>query len=263
MLAPFIGHKSMVNFGVEDGKLTDACLSTLATMPKLRYLILDGNLDINGSGLDAFRENKIDLLCLNRTGLNDAGLLQASLNPKLSHVQLDDTEVTYEGLLRAAVNRKLKPVAHKQFTQEQLDNFAKLQRDLAKKPMVLNGDAAAECRKVLSAFFAEMTEWEQYMDKAGFDDTEAVPLLMAIWDKYVCEKPRLGYRPLGLSYTSSGTYSGDKFIDAEQVTRNKLYIYTKEENTGFERRFLMKHVDGGWKIDAVQERLDGWQRVGL
>lgn len=263
MLAPFIGHKSMVNFGVEDGKLTDACLSTLVTMPKLRYLILDGNLDINGSGLDAFRENKIDLLCLNRTGLNDAGLLQASLNPKLSHIQLDDTEVTYEGLLRAAVNRKLKPIAHKQFTKEQLDNFAKLQRDLAKKPMVLNEDAAAECRKVLSAFFAEMTEWEQYMDKAGFDDTEAVPRLMAIWDKYVCEKPRLGYRPLGLSYTSSGTYSRDKFIDAEQVTRNKLYIYTKEENTGFERRFLMKHVDGGWKIDAVQERLDGWQRVGL
>lgn len=263
MLAPFIGHKSMVNFGVEDGKLTDACLSTLATMPKLRYLILDGNLDINGSGLDAFRENKIDLLCLNRTGQNDAGLLQASLNPKLSHIQLDDTEVTYEGLLRAAVNRKLKPVAHKQFTQEQLDNFAKLQRDLAKKLMVINEDAAAECRKVLSAFFAEMTEWEEYMDKVGFDDTEAVPRLMAIWDKYVCEKPRLGYRPLGLSYTSSGTYSRDKFIDAEQVTRNKLYIYTKEENTGFERRFLMKHVDGGWKIDAVQERLDGWQRVGL
>lgn len=263
MLATFIGHKSMVNFCVEDGKLTDACLSTLATMPKLRYLTLDGNLDINGSGLDAFRENKIDLLCLNRTGLNDAGLLQASLNTKLSHIQLDDTEVTYEGLLKAAVNRKLEPIAHKQFTKEQLDNFAKLQRDLAKKPIVLNEDAAAECLKVLSAFFAEMTEWEQYMDKAGFDDAEAVPRLMAVWDKYVSEKPRLGYRPLGLSYSSSGTYSRDKFIDAEQVTRNKLYIYTKEENTGFERRFLMKHVDSGWKIDAVQERLDGWQRVGL
>ena len=22
-------------------------------------------------------------------------------------------------------------------------------------------------------------------------------------------------------------------------------------------------MDGSWKIDAVQERLDGWQRVGL
>ena len=128
---------------------------------------------------------------------------------------------------------------------------------------MLNEVAAVDCRKVLSAFFVDMTEWEQYMDKAGFDDAEAMPRLMAIWDKYVSEKPRLGYRPLGLSYSSSGTYSRDKFIDAEQVTRNKLYIYTKEEGTGFERRFLMKSIDDVWKIDVVQERLDGWQRVGL
>ena len=27
------------------------------------------------------------------------------------------------------------------------------------------------------------------------------------------------------------------------------------------RRFLMKRVGEGWKIDAVQERLNGWQRT--
>ena len=53
------------------------------------------------------------------------------------------------------------------------------------------------------------------------------------------------------------------FLDAEQITKNKLYIYTREKNTGFDRRFLMKRVGDNWMIDGVQERLDGWQRTGL
>ena len=101
------------------------------------------------------------------------------------------------------------------------------------------------------------------MEHAGFEDAEAVPRLLAIWEKYVSEKPRLGYRPLGLSYSAQGTYNGEEFLDAEQITRNKLYIYTREKNTGFDRRFLMKRVGEGWMIDGVQERLDGWQRTGL
>ena len=74
---------------------------------------------------------------------------------------------------------------------------------------------------------------------------------------------RMGYRPLGLSYSAQGTYKGEQFLDAEQVTWNKLYIYTRDENTGFDRRFLMKRMDGGCKIDGVQARLDGWQRAQL
>ena len=154
-------------------------------------------------------------------------------------------------------------MAHEQFTKEQMEHFFQIQREKAKKPTVLDEQAAEECRRVLSAFFAEMTEWEQYMEQAGFEDSEAAPRLLAIWERYVSEKPRPGYRPLALSYSAQGTYKGEGFLDAEQITKNKLYIYTREENTGFDRRFLMKRVDGSWKIDAVQERLDGWQRVGL
>ena len=72
-----------------------------------------------------------------------------------------------------------------------------------------------------------------------------------------------GYLPLDLSYSAQGTYKGEEFLDAEQITKNKLYIYTREKNTGFDRRFLMKRVGEVWMIDAVHERLDGWQRVGL
>ena len=148
-------------------------------------------------------------------------------------------------------------------TKERMEHFSQLQREKAKKPAQLDEQAAEECRRVLSAFFAEMTEWERYMEQAGFEDAEAVPRLLAIWEKYVSEKPRPGYRPLGLSYSAQGTYNGEEFLDAEQITKNKLYIYTREKNTGFDRRFLMKRVGDGWKIDAVQERLDGWQRIGL
>ena len=263
LLVPFAGHKNMVNIGVEKGALTDDCFPVFAAMPKLRYLLLDGNAGINGSGLAALRGCKLDLLTLNRTRLDDAGLLQAASIPKLSHIQMDHTAITYEGLLAIAGNNYIKPVAHVQFTQEQMEHFSQLQREKAKKPVQLDEQAAAECRRVLSAFFAEMTEWEQYMEQAGFEDAEAVPRLLAIWEKYVSEKPRPGYRPLGLSYSAQGTYKGEQFLDAEQITKNKLYLYTREKNTGFDRRFLMKRVGEGWRIDAVQERLDGWQRTGL
>ena len=213
--------------------------------------------------LAALQGCKLDLLTLNRTRLDDAGLLQAASIPKLSHIQMDHTAITYEGLLAIAGNNYIKPVAHVQFTQEQMEHFSQLQREKAKKPVQLDEQAASECRNVLSAFFAEMTEWEQYMEQVWFEDAEAVPRLLAIWEKYVSEKPRPGYRPLGLSYSAQGTYKGEQFLDAEQITRNKLYIYTREENIGFDRRFLMKRVGEGWRIDGLQERLNGWQRTEL
>ena len=239
LLAPFAGHKSMVNFGVENGTLTDACFPVFSAMPKLRILLLTGNAGIDGSGLSALQGCKLDLLTL------------------------DHTAVTYDGLLAVAGNNYIKPVSHVQFAKEQMEHFSQLQREKAKKPVQLDEQAASECRSVLSAFFAEMTEWEQYMEQVGFEDAEAVPRLLAIWEKYVSEKPRLGYRPLALSYSAQGTYNGEEFLDAEQITKNKLYIYTREKNTSFDRRFLMKRVGEGWMIDAVQERLDGWQRTGL
>ena len=251
LLAPFAGHKSMANLGVEDGALTDACFPVFSAIPKLRYLLLDGNAAIHGSGLSALQGCKLDLITLNRTGLDDAGLLQAASIPKLSHIQIDHTAVTYEGLLAIAGNNRIEPVAHVQFTKEQMEHFFQLQREKAKKPVQLDEQAAAECRRVLSAFFAEMTQWEQYMEQAGFEDAEAVPRLLAIWEKYVSEKPRPGYRPLGLSYSALGTYNGEVFLDAEQITKNKLYIYTREKSTGFDRRFLMKRVGGAGAAERL------------
>ena len=85
-----------------------------------------------------------------------------------------------------------------------MEHFSQLQREKAKKPAQLDEQAVAECRRVLSSFFAEMTEWERYMEQAGFEDAEAAPRLLAIWKKYVSEKPRPGCRPLDLSYSPPG-----------------------------------------------------------
>ena len=104
LLAPFAGHKSMVNFGVENSALTDACFPVFSAMSKLRILLLTGNSGIDGSGLSALQSCKLDLLALDHTGLDDAGLLQAASIPKLSHIWIDHTAVTYEGLLAVAGN---------------------------------------------------------------------------------------------------------------------------------------------------------------
>ena len=77
-------------------------------------------------------------------------------------------------------------------------------------------------------------------------------------DRYACVKVEVsGETPVRYELGMTGQ------LDAEQITKNKLYIYTREKATGFDRRFLMKRVGEGWKIDAVQERLDGWQRTEL
>lgn len=49
----------------------------------------------------------------------------------------------------------------------------------------------------------------------------------------------------------------------EKIVKNYFVIYTKTKSAGFERRFLMKRIGEKWKIEALQERLDGWQRIGL
>lgn len=263
LLMSFAGSKNMVNFGVEYGQLTDACFSVFAAMPKLRYLLLDGNSQITGSSLSVMGKCKIDLLTLNHTGLDDNGLLQAASIPKLTHIQIDHTAVTYEGLLNIAEHPRIEPVSKEQFTQEQMEAFSKLQREKVKKSVKLDQQAVEDCQKILKDFFEAMTAWEKYVSEKGFEDEEVNLRLLNIWEQYVSEKPRQGYRPLGLSYSPTGTYSEDVFIDAEQLTKNKIYIYTKTKNTGFERRFLMKRVDERWQIDALQERLDGWQRIGL
>ena len=56
---------------------------------------------------------------------------------------------------------------------------------------------------------------------------------------------------------------GQVAVGVRHLSLIHIYIYTREENIGFDRRFLMKRVGEGWRIDGLQERLNGWQRTEL
>lgn len=105
---------------------------------------------------------------------------------------------------------------------------------------------------------------EAETERNGFDHPNAAPSLLTIWDKFVSEKPRPGWRPVSLSYSSPGTYAAVKVMDAEQITKNKIWLYAEEKDGAkSEYRFLMKRTAEGWKIDYVQIRFDDWRRCGL
>ena len=238
-IQPLAGAKKMVNVGIEYAELTDACFAVFATMPTLEYLLLAGNPAITGKGLSMMQASKVALLDLSATSLDDEGVLGIAFNKRLS----------------------LRP--GDLFTQEQMELFASLQRSQAKKKLEVDADAVHQAEQVLYAFFAAMTQWEKYTDQTGFDAPDVRPKLQQIWQQYVSEKPRMGYRPLALSLSPEGTYATFRLVDAEQVSRNKLYIYAQDERINLDYRFCMKRVGEAWKIDAVQMRTDGWRRCGL
>ena len=69
---------------------------------------------------------------------------------------------------------------------------------------------------------------------------------------------------MSLAYSHLGTYTGVSVTDAEQITKNKLWLYAGQTGGAeSEYRFLMKRTADGWKIDYVQMRLDDWRRCGL
>lgn len=265
LIKPLAGLKNMVNLGVTNGLLTDGCFAVFASMPKLQVLLLDGNAGITGAGLDALGSSKVNLLSLNDTALDDCGLKLAAALPKLSYIHAERTKITYGGMMAVTGNRRLNIIAHSLFTDEQSEAFQKEQREKAKKKKILiDSSAVEEAKTVLCAFFAAMTQWEAETDRNGFDHPNTVPSLLSVWEKFVSEKPRPGWRPVSLSYSSPGTYAAVKVTDAEQITKNKLWLYAEEKDGAkSEYRFLMKRTAEGWKIDYAQIRFDDWRRCGL
>lgn len=264
LLEPLWGLKGMVNLGILGGELTDKSFAVLASMPKLQYLWLEGNAGMTGSGLEMLRESKLNTLSMKGTALDDAGVLLAAQLPKLSYLHVDDTAVTFEGILAIAHNRRIKICSKTLFSQEQLEAFSAAQRAAGKKKLTLDKQAVAMATDALVRFFDAMTGWETMAYQKGISGEGLREPLQKIFDTYVSEKPRQGFRPMGLSADASGTYHAHEIVDAEQVTKNKLYLYTRD-NAGSKSayRFLMRNVDGTWKVDGAQVHWDGWQRWGL
>lgn len=264
LIQPLAGLKNMVNLGVTNGLLTDGCFPIFASMPKLQILTLDGNSAVSGTGLGALGSSKVNLISLNDTALDDGGLTLAASLPKLAYLHAERTRITYEGMMSVAGNRRLNIIADSIFTSEQAEAFHIEQRERTKKKTALDPNSVREAKETLCAFFAAMTQWEAETERNGFDHPNTTPSLLAVWEKFVSEKPRPGYRPVSLSYSHLGTYTGVSVTDAEQITKNKLWLYANQTGGAeSEYRFLMKRTADGWKIDYVQMRLDDWRRCGL
>ncbi|GIJ95849.1 hypothetical protein CAPN001_04180 [Capnocytophaga stomatis] len=63
--------------------------------------------------------------------------------------------------------------------------------------------------------------------------------------------------------TEGGTYGSHKIIDSEQVTKNKIYIYTQDKQ-GVQHRFLWIRKADLWLLDDAQIHFGGnWTKSEL
>ena len=255
--------KSLVNMGFIATAITDAALQHLATLPKLAYLFLQDSDKISGEGFRYFAEHaKLEHIGIENVSITDEGLKAIVQIPKLKSLRLINSRVSFAGLLAAADTKIQFYLDGGRFSKEQIAEFEQAQRDAAKSKKKLDPDDLAAARDTLLAFFAAMSEWEKFatsrIDDA--DDGEVQRRCDELFARYCTPVRRSGFRPEGISFSmmEGGTYGGYELTDAECESKNKIYIYAKDEH-GFARRFLLVRKNGRWLVDRCQG-MDGKNR---
>lgn len=259
----FSNLPKLVNVTLENTKITDKSLEYLSKIPSLKYLFIT-NADLTGSGFKYFEHSKkINCIWACNTKLNDENLKLLAKIPKLGTLVINDTLVTFEGLLAIADNPRINVVAKDIFTPEQIELFQSEQRKLTKKNLLVNDNEIEIAKTTLLSFFNAMTEWEKYATEVGFTE-DLSNRCKEIFKKFCIDKPRAGYRPDGLHFSGAPnyTYGQDKFVDTEQVSKNRIYFYTKD-HIDFQYRYILIKKDNEWKIDERQWQSGGWKKCGL
>ena len=268
MVAQIVQVKSLVNMGFINTDITDEAIKHLAALPKLKLLFLEDNKQVTGEGFKYFADKPIDHISLDGCPVTDETLKIVLQVPRLKSLSLKRTRVTFEGLMAVAHYNKVNFYLDKSFTDEQIKTFEQAQRTAGKKkPAAPSSDDLPVVKQLLLDFFTAMTEWEAFATKNG--DTQEGDLLVrekckALFKKYCTDKPRVGYRPEGISYSldKGGTYGDHQIIDTETVTKNKIYLYTQDRHN-CQFRFLIIRKEGQWKIDDCQWHDGGWTKYGL
>ena len=268
MVAQIVQVKSLVNMGFINTDITDEAIKHLAALPKLKLLFLEDNKQVTGEGFKYFADKPIDHISLDGCPVTDETLKIVLQVPRLKSLSLKRTRVTFEGLMAVAHYNKVNFYLDKSFTDEQIKTFEQAQRTAGKKkPAAPSSDDLPVVKQLLLDFFTAMTEWEAFATKNG--DTQEGDLLVrekckALFKKYCTDKPRVGYRPEGISYSldKGGTYGDHQIIDTETVTKNKIYLYTQDRHN-CQFRFLIIRKEGQWKIDECQWHDGGWPKYGL
>ena len=253
----------LVNLCLDKTKITDISLEYISKITSLQYLfITDAN--INGAGLKHFKEHKkIDTLGLDNTLLNDEGIIHVLDFKKLGVLRITNTKVSYNGLLSVAQNNKLHIIGS-QFSEKEMADFEALQRKLNKKKLAYTKLEIDQSKLLLNNFFRTLTEWEKKAENEGFTEEIAVQCV-AIFKEYCTEKPRKGYRPNWLSNANGPnyTYNNQVIVDIEQLTKRKIFIYTKDNYLNAQYRFVMVKKETSWKIDQCYVHDGGWKTYGL
>ena len=148
-------------------------------MPKLRYLMLDGNAAIHGSGLSALQGCKLDLLTPqpHRAGRcrSAPGGLHLQALPHPMTIPLLPMRACWPSLATTASSRW--PMCNSPRSRWNTSPSSSGKRP--KSPSCWTNKGGGMPR-VLSAFFAEMTEWEQHMEQAGFEDARGYARLLGV-----------------------------------------------------------------------------------
>lgn len=255
--------KSLVNMGFISTAITDVALQHLATLPKLVYLFLQDSDKISGEGFRYFAGHaKLEHIGIENLSITDEGLKAIVQIPKLKSLRLVNSRVSFAGLLAAADTKIQFYLDGGRFSKEQIAEFEQAQRDAAKSKKKLDPDDLAAARSTLLAFFAAMSEWEKFATSRIDDanDGEVQRRCDELFARYCTPVRRSGFRPEGISFSmmEGGTYGGYELTDVECKSKNKIYIYAKDEH-GFARRFLLVRKDGRWLVDKCQG-MDGKNR---
>ncbi len=255
---------------IDDAPFGDECFPILARISKLKMLALLRGKKITGHGLELLKELPVKNLFLQRTALDDEGLLQAAQIKKLEKIYIAScNQVTFAGLMAISWRDKLCVIDRDEhddegraglFTQEQHKVYedARTYKSM-KNQLPLDSLELKEPIAALREFFDDMTQWERLAEQSGYGDQSAIYALFA---RRVSQRFRPGWRPLHLSWQCGGTYTNHCLIVGERVTKNKFWLYA--ENGLFYYRYLMRRMDDKWMIDNAQCCFDGhWEFCGL
>lgn len=256
---------SIVNLTMKCCELTDSHIRHLACLPKLTYLFLSAN-SINGDGfVDFAGHKKLNVVWLDDNPFGDDGLKALALLPKMSTIRIANTKVTFAGLLAVADNYKLSVCVDDRktkltlFTKDQMDEFERLQRHLAKKKKEADPLLVVEAEEALCRFFQSYSEFERFASEQEnvFSDEvkERYRQLLANYCSVVNHQNRLS----SLSTSSPYTFGGHSIVDNEQLSKTKIYIYTKNSLDNLYRTLLILE-DGKWVVDSQQWMYEGWTK---
>lgn len=249
----------LANLEIVGADITDEGLKYLQN-PSLSILHLEDN-KLTGVGFKYLKNNKkLNCVWMVNTLLNDEGLACMAEIPKMDVLGVEGANVTFEGLMAIAGNPILKVVGEGCFTKKEIEQFEAKQRELARKKKTVNPQDVADAEAVLQSFFDAYTEWEKFANKAK--DTfgkESQEKYKEVLTKFASEKRlKEGTYPESVSGNAPYySFNGCKIVDTEQLTKNKIYFYLKNQLDSDYRILLVRSGDT-WKVEARQVRFEQW-----